>query len=114
MNFIEQYWGASKYGYCLMAWTTNIVEMEKNVLVSLDDVPLQQICQCVVLFSFYPHYSYHSFILATQTDQYDSSWPMHKAFWEHRLFGLEKSTMDTTVYLLILSLLSRSLLKCNL
>jgi len=67
MNFIEQYWRASKYCYYLMAWTTNIVEMEKNVLVSLDDVPMQQICQCVALFSFYPHYSYHSFILTIQT-----------------------------------------------
>jgi len=113
MNFIEQYWGASKYRYRSMARTTNIAEMEKNVLASLDDVPLQQIRRCVSLFSLYPHYSHHSFILATQTDQRDSSQPTHKAFREHRLFGLTKNTTDTVLYLLTSSLLSRSLLKCN-
>jgi len=97
-----------------MAQTTNIVEMEKIVLASLDDVPLQQICRCVSLFSLYPHYSYHSFILAMQTDQHDSSQPTHKAFWEHKLFGLTKSTMDTILYLPTSSLLSRSPLHCNL
>src|SRR5713101_4816825 len=62
LNFIEQYWGASKYHYWTTAQTTNIAEMEKNVLTSLDDVPLLQIHQCVSFFLFYPHYSYHSFV----------------------------------------------------
>ena len=63
LNFIEQYWGASKYLYCSTTRTTNILEMEKNVLASLDDVPLLQICRCVsVLLSFYQYYSYCSFV----------------------------------------------------
>jgi hypothetical protein len=58
LNFIEQYWGASKYCYRSTARTTNIAEMETNVLASLDDVPLLQIRRCVSFFSFYPHCSY--------------------------------------------------------
>ena len=51
LNFIEQYWGASKYRYRSTTRTTNIAEMEKNVLASLDDIPLLQIRRCVsVLF----------------------------------------------------------------
>ncbi|KAF8233946.1 hypothetical protein L208DRAFT_1264613 [Tricholoma matsutake] len=65
LNFIEQYWGASKYCYRLMAQTTNIAEMEKNVLASLDDVPLLQIHWCVSFFSFYPH-SYAQGLLGAQ------------------------------------------------
>jgi hypothetical protein len=45
LNFIEQYWGAAKFHYCNTTCTTNIVEMEKNMLVCLDDVPLIQIIQ---------------------------------------------------------------------
>ena len=43
LNFIEQYWGASKLRYCSSLHATNLKEMEKNVLACLDDVPLLQI-----------------------------------------------------------------------
>ncbi|KIY48763.1 hypothetical protein FISHEDRAFT_8860, partial [Fistulina hepatica ATCC 64428] len=43
LNFIEQYWGAAKYRYRSCPRTSKIAEMEKNVLQSLDDVPLSQI-----------------------------------------------------------------------
>ena len=45
LNFIEQYWGAIKFHYCNTTHTTNIVEMEKNMLICLDDVPLIQMIQ---------------------------------------------------------------------
>lgn len=43
LNFIEQYWGAAKWRYRNSPKTLNIDEMEKNVVASLDDVPLLQI-----------------------------------------------------------------------
>lgn len=43
LNFIEQYWGAAKLRYRTSNRTANIVEMEKNMLACLDDVPLLQI-----------------------------------------------------------------------
>ncbi len=45
LNFIEQYWGAAKLRYCACPRTSHIAEMEKNVIYSLDDVPLIQIRQ---------------------------------------------------------------------
>ena len=42
LNFIEQYWGAVKLQYRIMSHTANIVEMEKNMLECLDNVPLLQ------------------------------------------------------------------------
>ena len=43
LNFIEQYWGAAKLRYRNTTCTTNIVEMEENMIACLDDVPLIQI-----------------------------------------------------------------------
>jgi hypothetical protein len=43
LNFIEQYWGAAKFRYRNTSKTNNIVEMEKNMLTCLDDIPLLQI-----------------------------------------------------------------------
>ena len=42
LNFIEQYWGAAKFCYCNTTWTTNIIEMEEN-MIAWDNVPLLQI-----------------------------------------------------------------------
>ncbi|CAA7263722.1 unnamed protein product [Cyclocybe aegerita] len=39
LNFIEQYWGAAKLQYRNSPKTTDIKEMERNVLACLDDVP---------------------------------------------------------------------------
>ncbi|CAA7270186.1 unnamed protein product [Cyclocybe aegerita] len=39
LNFIEQYWGAAKLRYRNSPKTTDIKEMERNVLACLDDVP---------------------------------------------------------------------------
>src|SRR5882724_7498033 len=43
LNLIEQYWGATKFCYNKSLLTTNIEEMEKNMLRCLDDIPLSQI-----------------------------------------------------------------------
>ncbi|KIJ50097.1 hypothetical protein M422DRAFT_245900 [Sphaerobolus stellatus SS14] len=43
LKFIEQYWGAVKWRYRSTPKTTDINEMEKNVIACLDDVPLLQI-----------------------------------------------------------------------
>ena len=43
LNFIEQYWGAAKLHYCNTPKNSNIIEMEKNMLACLDDIPLLQI-----------------------------------------------------------------------
>ena len=104
--------GISKYCYHLMAQTTNIAELEKNVLMSFDDVSLLQICWYVSFFSFYPHCSYYSFV-AMPTGWCNLSQPTHRAFQEHRLFWPTKSTMVIVLYLPTLLLLSRSLSKCN-
>ncbi|PSS02208.1 hypothetical protein PHLCEN_2v4064 [Hermanssonia centrifuga] len=42
-NYIEQYWGFSKYQYRLSPQTSNIAEMEENVRASLDKASLLQI-----------------------------------------------------------------------
>jgi hypothetical protein len=47
LNFIEQYWGAAKLWYRTSMRTSNVVEMEKNMLACLDDVPLLQMRQFV-------------------------------------------------------------------
>ncbi len=43
LNFIEQYWGAAKYRFRSMACMATMEEMEKNVVSSLDNIPLHQI-----------------------------------------------------------------------
>jgi hypothetical protein len=43
LNVIEQYWGAAKFCYRNTTHTTNIIEMEKNMLTCLDDISLIQI-----------------------------------------------------------------------
>jgi len=43
LNFIKQYWSAAKLHYRSTTKTTNIKEMEANVLNCLDNVPLSQI-----------------------------------------------------------------------
>ena len=43
LNFIEQYWGASKLRYRTTPKTNDMKEMERNVRECLDDVPLLQI-----------------------------------------------------------------------
>ncbi|KIJ41750.1 hypothetical protein M422DRAFT_171797 [Sphaerobolus stellatus SS14] len=46
LNFIEQYWGAAKFLYRKTSWTSDIDEMERNVLQCLDKVPEIQILRC--------------------------------------------------------------------
>ncbi|KAF8576257.1 hypothetical protein K439DRAFT_1367723, partial [Ramaria rubella] len=43
LNFMEQYWGVAKLCYQSSTHTTNIDEMEANMLACLEDVPLVQI-----------------------------------------------------------------------
>ena len=43
LNFIEQYWGAAKLHYRSTPKTNDMKEMEANIKMSLDDVPLIQI-----------------------------------------------------------------------
>ena len=43
LNFIEQYWGASKLIYRTTPKTQDMKEMEENVKNSLDSVPLVQV-----------------------------------------------------------------------
>jgi hypothetical protein len=60
LNFIKQYWGAAKLCYRNSPKTTDINEMEANMKVSLDAVPLVQIQRCVIF----------SFIVNNSTDFY--------------------------------------------
>ena len=43
LNFIEQYWGASKYAYRSAAPSSDVKVMERVMVQSLDSVPLVQI-----------------------------------------------------------------------
>ena len=43
LNFIKQYWGAAKLIYRSTPKTKDMKEMEENVKISLDDVPIVQI-----------------------------------------------------------------------
>ena len=49
LNFIEQYWGAVKWQYCSSPKTTDIGEMEKNLIACLGDILLLQIQRFVVI-----------------------------------------------------------------
>ena len=40
LNFIEQYWGAAKQRYCILPRTSSIKQMEENVKMCLDSVPI--------------------------------------------------------------------------
>ncbi|KAF8150577.1 hypothetical protein B0H34DRAFT_801519 [Crassisporium funariophilum] len=47
LNFIEQFWGAAKFRYRSTPKTTDIDEMEKNVVACLDEIPQLQILRYV-------------------------------------------------------------------
>ena len=48
LNFIEQYWGVAKLCFHVAGRVATIHEMEKVVIVYLNDIPLLQIQRCVV------------------------------------------------------------------
>ena len=50
LNFIEQYWNAAKFCYRSTPKTSDINEMEQNVISCLEDIPQLQILRYVVLF----------------------------------------------------------------
>jgi len=50
LNFIEQYWGAAKFRYRSTPKTSDINEMEQNVIACLEDIPQLQILRYVILF----------------------------------------------------------------
>ncbi len=43
LNFIKQYWGAAKLHFCMAEHAATIDQMERNIIQSLDDVPLLHI-----------------------------------------------------------------------
>jgi hypothetical protein len=53
LNFIEQYWGAAKLRYHVAGHARTLEVMEKKVLKSLDDIPLEQIRRYVHSFLFF-------------------------------------------------------------
>jgi len=53
LNFIEQYWGAAKLHYRVAGHARTLKAMEKKVLESLDDIPLEQIRRYVHSFLFF-------------------------------------------------------------
>jgi hypothetical protein len=53
LNFIEQYWGAAKLCYHVAGRARTLEAMEKKVLESLDDIPLEQIRRYVHSFLFF-------------------------------------------------------------
>jgi hypothetical protein len=50
LNFIEQYWGAAKFHYKSTPKTSDIDEMEQNVIACLEKIPQLQILRYVILF----------------------------------------------------------------
>src|SRR6266851_5148545 len=52
LNFIEQYWGAVKFHYCV-AGARTLEVMQKTMLESLDNIPLEQIRRSVAFFPFF-------------------------------------------------------------
>ena len=49
LNFIEQYWGAVKFCYHLAGHTRTLDAMEKTMLDSLNNIPLEQIRRFVFI-----------------------------------------------------------------
>jgi hypothetical protein len=43
LNFIEQYWGTAKFRYRSTPKTSDINEMERNVIACLEEIPQLQI-----------------------------------------------------------------------
>jgi hypothetical protein len=52
LNFIEQYWGASKLRFRVAGRARTLQEMERKMLECLDDIPLEQIRRCVTSLLF--------------------------------------------------------------
>ena len=50
LNFIEQYWGTAKFCYRSTPKTSDIDEMEQNVIACLEEIPQMQILRYVILF----------------------------------------------------------------
>ncbi|KAF8221455.1 hypothetical protein L208DRAFT_1327948 [Tricholoma matsutake] len=79
LNFIEKYWGTAKLQYCITACMANIVEMEKNMLNCLDDVPLLQMRR----------YVNRSACFMSTYDQglsgVEAAWANHKYYSHHTL-----------------------------
>jgi hypothetical protein len=50
LNFIEQYWGAAKLHFRVAGRARTLEVMQRKMLGSLDDIPLEQIRRCVVSF----------------------------------------------------------------
>ena len=53
LNFIEQYWGAAKFCYRVAGHARTLDAMEKKMLNSLNNIPLEQIQRFVYLFPFF-------------------------------------------------------------
>ena len=53
LNFIEQYWGAMKFRYHVAGHARTLDAMEKTMLHSLDNIPLEQIRRFVSFFCFF-------------------------------------------------------------
>jgi len=53
LNFIEQYWGAAKLRYRIAGCARTINMMEKKMLQSLNNIPLEQIWRWVLCYLFF-------------------------------------------------------------
>ena len=53
LNFIEQYWGAAKFRYRVAGRARTLEAMQKTMLESLDNIPLEQIRRSVACFPFF-------------------------------------------------------------
>ena len=50
LNFIKQYWGTAKFCYQSTPKTSDIDEIEQNVIACLEEIPQLQILRYVILF----------------------------------------------------------------
>jgi hypothetical protein len=94
LNFIEQYWGASKYRYRSSPRTANILEMEKNMIACLDDVPLLQIIRSI-LIQYLMLLPLMFCLVDMLTTQQDSLMLILKVLMVHWLHGHAGNIQDT-------------------
>jgi len=47
LNFIKQYWDVAKLQFCIVGHARTLKEMEEKMLGCLDNIPLEQIQNCI-------------------------------------------------------------------
>jgi len=90
LNFIEQYWGAAKLQFHVAGHARTLEEMQRKMLESLDNIPLEQIQRCIVTPFLFQN---SNIFIGLQTGWRASFLPIAKACLVPKQHGPTRNTM---------------------